>query len=149
MDLSVILQLVLMVGGTLGVMLGIILVLGLFVQTVAEFLFGKMEGMLIAIFPLLAPVLGKSGLRVGIIAIFTCGLGIWAANLYQLDIVFLIASLFSKLSEVDTPILSTFFGRQLTGIVIGMGASYVHDLIITPLLNHFKPKETVSGRSSG
>lgn len=149
MDLSVIIQLVLLVGGTLGVLLGVVLVLGLFIQTAAEFLFGKLEGILVSIWPLLADPLSKSGLRIGIIAIVTVGLGVWGAFLYQLDLIYILASVLAELTTVEVPIQITVYGISLTGVVMGMGASYIHDLIVKPLLKHFAPTEKPDARSNG
>lgn len=136
MSLTVILEMLAVIGGTVGVMLAVVAFLGLVVQTVAEFLFGKMEGILKTIFPGLDGLLGKKDFRVGLIALLTCGVGIWAAFLYQLDVVYLVASLMAGMAAVGVPVQITFFGLLVTGIMIGMGAGYIHDLIIKPLLNH-------------
>jgi hypothetical protein len=139
MDLGLILEVLVAVGGTLGVMLGLVFFLALVIQTSAEFVFGKIEGILTAIFPLLIPALEKPKLREGIIAIFTVGLGAWATFLYQLDLVFLMSELFSGITGVDNPYMITTFGMILTSTLIGIGAAYLHDLIIKPLLNKSKP----------
>lgn len=140
MGLDVIFQAVLLIGGSLGVLLGIVFVLGLFVQTVTEFLFSKIEGILVTIFPALAVPFSKTPFRAGLISLVTVGLGVWAAFLYQLDLVYLVGSLLSAMTGVEPPIDITLFGKLITAIVIGMGASYIHDLIIKPLLNHFTPQ---------
>lgn len=139
MDLGLILEVLLVAGGTLGVMLGLVFFLALVIQTSAEFLFGKIEGIVTAIFPLLIPALEKPKLREGIIAIFTVGLGAWATFLYQLDLVFLMSELFSGVSGVENPYDVTVFGMILTSILIGIGAGYLHDLIIKPLLRRSQP----------
>lgn len=138
--LDLILQVLVVIGGTLGIIFGIVLVLALVIQTSTEFLFGKIEGLLVSIFPGLATFLEKPKLREGIISFFTVGLGIWAAFLYQLDLVFLIAELFGAVTEAQNPFVMTVFGTVLTGIMMGIGASYLHDLLIKPLLNRGKLK---------
>jgi hypothetical protein len=140
MDLTIFFEVILAVGGSLGVMLGIIFVLGLLVQTVTEFLFGKIEGILTSIFPKLLIIFSKTSFRTGLIALFSVGLGFWAAFLYQLDLVYLIGALFASLTAVDPVIQTTILGLSITAVVIGMGASYINDLIVKPLLSHFKPK---------
>jgi hypothetical protein len=137
--LGLILDVLVAIGGSLGVMLGVMFFLALVIQTATEFLFGKIEGILVSIFPLLAEWLSKTKLREGLIAIFTCGLGVWAAFLYQLDLIFLISELFAVVSEVQNPFTVTIFGLLLTGVMFGMGAGYLHDLIIKPLLKRSQP----------
>ena len=135
MDFGLILEVLVVAGGTLGVMLGLVFFLALIIQTSAEFLFGKIEGILTSLFPLLIPILEKPKLREGLIAIFTVGLGGWATFLYQLDLVFLMSELFAGVAGVENPYHVTVFGMILTSILIGIGAGYLHDLIIKPLLN--------------
>ena len=141
-SLDLILQVLMVIGGTLGVIFGIVFVLALVIQTATEFLFGKIEGILISIFPGLAGFLEKARLREGLIALVTCGLGVLAAFLYDLDLIFLIAELFSVIAEAENPFAVTVFGTVLTGVMVGMGASYLHDLIIKPLLNRGKLKDS-------
>ena len=137
--LGVALELLVAIGGTLGVMLGVVFFLALVIQTAAEFIFGKVEGIIVSIFPLLAQWLGKPKLREGLISFFTCGIGIWAAFLYQLDLIFLMSELFSGISNVQNPFTVTIFGTLLTGLMFGMGSSYLHDLIFKPLLRKSQP----------
>lgn len=138
-SLDLILQVLVVIGGTLGVIFGIVFVLALVIQTATEFLFGKIEGILISIFPGLAGFLEEARLREGLIALVTCGLGILAAFLYDLDLVYFVAELFSVIAEAENPFAITIFGTALTGIMIGMGASYLHELIIKPLLRRSQP----------
>ena len=138
MTLDLILQVLLVIGGTLGVMFAVIFVLALVIQTSTEFLFGKIEGILISIFPGLAVFLEKPRLREGLIAIVTCSLGVVAAFLYELDLIFLMSELFAVVGEAQNPFMVTIFGLIMTGLMLGMGAGYLHELIIKPLLNRAK-----------
>ena len=54
---ELIFQAVVALGGMLGVMLGMVFFLALFIQTPTEFLFDRIEGILIGIFPGLAMIL--------------------------------------------------------------------------------------------
>lgn len=132
---------VLSLGGWLGVMIGVVLFLALFIQTPTEFLFDRVEGILVTVFPGLAVILEKPRLRKGIISLVTVGLGIFAAFLYQLDVIFLVSEIFAIIAAVNGPtiIRVTWFGLILTGVTIGMGSSYLHDILLKPLLNRFKP----------
>lgn len=138
---ELIFQAVVALGGMLGVMLGMVFFLALFIQTPTEFLFDRIEGILIGIFPGLAVILEKPRLRKGIISLVTVGLGIFAAFLYQLDVIYLVSEVFAVLAVVEgqNMIGVTWFGLALTGITIGMGSSYLHDIVLKPLLNRFKP----------
>jgi hypothetical protein len=138
---ELIFQAVVALGGMLGVMLGMVFFLALFIQTPTEFLFDRIEGILIGIFPGLAVILEKPRLRKGIISLVTVGLGIFAAFLYQLDVIYLVSEVFAVLAVVEGPTMIgvTWFGLALTGITIGMGSSYLHDIVLKPLLTRFKP----------
>lgn len=138
---ELIFQAVLSLGGWLGVMIGVVLFLALFIQTPTEFLFDRVEGIVVTIFPGLAVILEKPRLRKGIISLVTVGLGVFAAFLYQLDVIFLVSEVFAIIAAVNGPtiIRVTWFGLILTGVTIGMGSSYLHDILLKPLLNRFKP----------
>lgn len=142
--LELVFEAVIAVGGAIGIMLGVAALLAFFVQTIAEFLFAKLEGMVVAVFPGVGVLLGKPKFREGIIALFTVGLGIYAAILYQLDLVFLLAQLFGVLAQATSPIVITWFGLIGTGVMIGMGSSYLHDWLIKPLISKWKKSDEPS-----
>ena len=142
MSLEMILQVLVVIGGTLGVIFGVVFVLAMVIQACTEFLFGKIEGILVAIFPGLAVVLEKPKLREGIISIFAVGLGNLAAFLYNLDLIYLISELFSVITQVENPFTVTIFGKILTSVMIGLGASYLHDSWLNPLIERGKLART-------
>jgi hypothetical protein len=49
------------------------------------------------------------------------------------------SELFAGVSGVENPYDITVFGMILTSILIGIGAGYLHDLIIKPLLRRSQP----------
>jgi hypothetical protein len=63
------------------------------------------------------------------------GLGVYAAILYRLDFLFLLGSFLEQVlfdltgQEQPLGLPQTVFGYVITGVGVGMGSTYVHDLI--------------------
>jgi hypothetical protein len=51
------------------------------------------------------------------------GVGVIGAHVYQFDLLALLSQ------YLGTPIKTTFFGVTLTGLAIGRGSNYLHDLV--------------------
>ncbi len=92
--------------------LEIVLFLAFLVETMVEFLFGRIADHIPAIVPY------KWAL-----SYIAVGVGVFASFLYGFDLVHLISVWLGEEIRV------TAFGIVLTGIGIGMGSSYIHQLI--------------------
>jgi hypothetical protein len=94
--------------------IGIILLLAFLVESLTEYLFGK----LFENVPALKPF---SWLLMYIAA----GIGVAGAFYYRFDLV----SLVSQYLSPDAPIVAGWFGITLTGLGIGRGANYISDIV--------------------
>jgi hypothetical protein len=101
--------------------LGIIFLLAFLVETLIEFLFGTLAGFLVAVFPLLEGKLGT--FKTPIIQIFAIAAGIIGAFIYQFDVLYLLGMF------LVNPIPITVYGLIITGVAIGKGSNYIHQLI--------------------
>lgn len=119
------------------VMLGTILLSSFVIERGTEFLFGTVANILVGMFPKLSALLlpnqetGKAGpFRTGIIQLFAVLLGVGSALIWQLDLFVLFTKLRVFLAGgADGEILPvTTWGIILTGIVIGMGSVFIHEL---------------------
>jgi hypothetical protein len=149
MTIGEILQVLVVIGGSLGVIFGVVFVLAMVIETTTEFVFEKLGGLIGGIFPGAAVVLEKPTIREGVIALFACGVGIWAAFLYKLDLIYLISEFFATILGTKTPFTLTIFGLIATGIMMGMGASYLHEAWLKPLRERGKQAGDDGARQSG
>ena len=118
MDIDI-LNIVSLLAGYIGLLIGVILFLGVFIETIVEAILSPFFDH----FPLLLPYKWAQG-YVAVV------LGVVAAFLFKLDLIFLVGMLLAKLTGVDpNPISITVFGLILTGLAIGKGSNYLHELI--------------------
>ncbi|GAP14880.1 hypothetical protein LARV_02659 [Longilinea arvoryzae] len=119
------------------VMLGEILLASFIIERGVEFLFGTVSNLLVGIFPGLSGLLlpnqqnGKAGpFRSGFIQFMAVIFGIFSAWIWKFDLFYLFAQLRMFLAGgADGEILViTTWGIVLTGIVIGMGSVFIHEL---------------------
>ncbi len=108
-----------MFGEILGT-LGTILLLAFLIETLVEALFGRIVDHVPALLPY----------KWALIYVAVAA-GIAGAWVYQFDVIYL-ASRF-----MEAPVNITPFGMIVTGIAIGMGAGYIHQIIST----YFPPKQ--------
>jgi nitrate/nitrite transporter NarK len=108
-----------MFGEILGT-LGTILLLAFLIETLVEALFGRIVDHVPALLPY----------KWALIYVAVAA-GIAGAWVYQFDVIYL-ASRF-----MEAPVNITPFGMTVTGIAIGMGAGYIHQIIST----YFPPKQ--------
>jgi hypothetical protein len=94
--------------------LGVILLLAFLVETLVEALFGRIVDHV--------PVLQPYKWALVYLAVAAGVAGAWV---YQFDVIYLAGQV------VETPVKPTAFGVIVTGVSIGMGASYIHQLIGT------------------
>lgn len=100
-----------LVGQVMGTLV-LIFAMAFLVETLVEALFGR----IVANIPVLGPYLWLT-------VYLAVGVGILGAFVYQFDLIFLLGNF------VESPVEKTIFGIVITGIAIGMGASYVHQFI--------------------
>ncbi len=118
MDIDI-LGIVTLLAGFVGLSAGIILFLGLFIESIVEAVLAS----LFDHFPKIQPYKWTQ-------AYVAIALGIVAAFLYKLDLIYLFGMLLAKLTGVDpSPIPMTALGLILTGLAIGKGSNYLHELI--------------------
>ncbi len=108
--------------------LGVILLLAFLVETLVEALFGRIVDHIPAIQPY----------KWALIYVAVAA-GIAGAWVYQFDVLYLAAQ-FMDVSLTVTP-----FGVTITGIAVGMGAGYIHQIIST----YFPMKRDESGFGRG
>ena len=60
---------------------------------------------------------------------FAMAVGIGLAIFYQLDLVYLLGVLISETVNIEVPIQISLVGFVLTGMGIGRGAGWLHDLV--------------------
>ena len=60
---------------------------------------------------------------------FAMAVGIYLAIFYHLDLVYLLSLLISETVNIDVPIQASIVGFVLTGMGIGRGAGWLHDLV--------------------
>lgn len=90
----------------------LIFLLAFMVETLVEAVFGKLFANI--------PVLKPYSWTLFYIAVAA---GVGGAFVYQFDFVYLLSQF------VEAPVAQTPYGIAITGVSIGMGATYVHDLI--------------------
>ncbi|HML40365.1 MAG TPA: hypothetical protein PKD23_06765 [Bellilinea sp.] len=118
MDIDI-LNIVSLLAGYIGLLIGIILFLGVFIESIVEAVLAP----LFDHFPLLEPYKWAQ-------AYAAVALGVVAAFLFRLDLIYLVGMLLAKMTNVDpNPIPITVFGLILTGLAIGKGSNYLHELI--------------------
>lgn len=121
------------------VMLGEILLASFIIERGVEFVFGTVANLLVGIFPGVSGLLlpnqqtGKAGpFRTGFIQLMAVAFGIFSALIWRLDLFNLFAQLRVFLAgETDASLILlevTTWGIVLTGIVIGMGSVFIHEL---------------------
>jgi hypothetical protein len=95
----------------------VILLLAFMIETLVEALLGK--------------PLEKAGLKSWTWALMyvAVAVGIAAAWFYQFDLIYLLGSFLEDVIGQPIMIPSTSFGVVVTGISIGMGSAYIHDLL--------------------
>ena len=111
-------EIVTALAGAIGVMIGVMLFLAFVVETLVEAVIAPIVDHVAALKPhrwLL--------MYVGI------GVGVFAAFLYQLDVVYVFALFAARVTEVEPLVPMTGFGIAVTGIAIGKGSNYIHQLI--------------------
>ncbi len=91
----------------------VIFALSFLVETLVEALFGRP----IDLFKKLTPY------KALILTYIAVGFGVLGAFIYHFDLLYYLGSL------VGAPIMTTTFGVVITGIAIGMGSAYLHQLI--------------------
>lgn len=101
---------------TLAVLL-IILLLAFLIETLIEFLFGTIAGF----FPRWKP---EPETRKSIIQLCAIGAGLAGAFLFHFDVLFLAGQ---EAELKDIPL--TPYGMAITGIAIGKGSNYIHQII--------------------
>ncbi len=114
------LEIVLPLAGMLGVMIGIVLFLGILIESLVE-------AVLEPVFRFW-PKLEKFKPAQMYIAV---ALGLIAAFLFSLDLIYLVGMFLSQIMAVEAnPIHITTFGIILTGFCIGKGSNFIHQLIM-------------------
>ncbi len=124
------------------VMLGEILLASFIIERGVEFLFGTVANLLVGIFPGLSNLLlpnqqtGKAGsFRSGFIQLMAVIFGIFSAWIWKFDLFYLFAQLRVFLAgETDAGLILleiTPWGIVLTGVVIGMGSVFIHEVYKT------------------
>ena len=97
--------------------LGIILLLAFLVETLAEFLFGTVAGF----FPNGGEWFGKY--RLPVIQVISIAAGVGGSWIYQFDVIYLLGQF------LNSPVDLEIFGVVITGIAVGKGSNYIHQLI--------------------
>lgn len=96
--------------------MGLVFLLAFLVETLVEFIFGTIAGF----FPQWQ--VGQP-VKASIIQVIAVMVGLGGAFLYRFDILYL----FGTFSQI--PIEATPYGMAITGIAIGKGSNYVHQVI--------------------
>jgi hypothetical protein len=118
MDIDI-LNIVSLLAGYIGLLIGVILFLGVFIESIVEAVLAP----LFDHFPRLEPYKWAQAYAAVV-------LGVVAAFLFRLDLIHLVGMLLAALTKVDpNPIPITVFGLILTGLAIGKGSNYLHELI--------------------
>ncbi len=92
--------------------LGVILLLAFIIEAMVEYIFGQ----LVAHTPKLQPF-AWTLMYVALL------IGVAGAFIYKFDLIFLIGS------WLNAPVPSHWFGVALTGLAIGRGSNFIHDII--------------------
>jgi hypothetical protein len=98
-------------------MLIVILLLAFIIETLVEALLGK--------------PLEKAGLKAWSWALMyvAVAVGVAAAWFYQFDLIYLLGAFLEDVIQQPIAIPKTSFSVVITGISIGMGSAYIHDLL--------------------
>lgn len=104
--------------------LTLLLLLAFMCETLVEALFGRIVDHIPALQPYKWALI-----------YFAVAAGIGGAFVYQFDLIYLAGRF------VESPVEKTTFGVVITGIAIGMGAGYIHQMIST----YFPSKNDVRG----
>ncbi len=107
----------------------IILFLAFLAETLTELLFGTVANLLESIWPKLEAVLERPKFRTAMIQLFAIGVGIAGAFIYRFDVIYLLGQYLQEFSGTPLLIPLTDFGIVITGVAIGKGSNYIHDLI--------------------
>ncbi len=112
----------------------LILLFSFLVETLVEFMFATVAHWIVGIVPKAEPLLFPQGdkpshIRIGIIQSAAVAVGIAGALVYQFDILSLLAEFLSKTTGAAILLKSTTLSIVITGIAIGKGSNYLHDLI--------------------
>jgi len=91
-------------------------------------IFGTVANLLESIWPKLEAVLERPKFRTGVIQLFAIGVGIAGALIYRFDVIFLLGQYLQEFAGAPLLIPITGFGIVITGVAIGKGSNYIHDL---------------------
>lgn len=106
----------------------IILFLAFLAETLTELIFGTVANLLESIWPKLEAVLERPKFRTGVIQLFAIGVGIAGAFIYRFDVIYLLGQYLQEFAGAPLLIPITGFGIVITGVAIGKGSNYIHDL---------------------
>lgn len=109
--------------GSVLIVLGVIFLLAFMIETLVEFAFAPLFNHV----PALKPY--KDAQRYVAIAVAVLG-----AFIYGFDLLYLVALFLANLTGAPATIGPTPYGIAITGVAIGHGAAYLHDLV----MNYFK-----------
>lgn len=102
------------------VFLGIIFLLSFIVESFTEYFFGKLFEKI----PRLQPYQWTLQYIAAVI-------GVAGAFIYKFDLLFLLATYLNDILKTTVEFPSTWFGILLTGLAIGRGSNYIHQIIST------------------
>ncbi len=106
----------------------IILFLAFLAETLTELVFGTVANLLESIWPKLEAVLERPKFRASMIQLFAIGVGIAGAFIYRFDVIYLLGQYLQEFAGAQLLIPITVFGIVITGVAIGKGSNYIHDL---------------------
>ena len=109
--------------------LSIILFLAFLAETLTEFAFGTVANLLESIWPKLETVLESPKFRSSVIQLFAIAVGIASAWIYRLDVVYLLGQYLAPYTGGALGVPMTGFGITITGVAIGKGSNYIHDIL--------------------
>lgn len=106
----------------------IILFLAFLAETLTELIFGTFANLLESIWPKLEAILERPKFRTSVIQLFAIGVGISGAFIYRFDVIYLLGQYLQEFAGAPLLIPITVFGIVITGVAIGKGSNYIHDL---------------------
>jgi hypothetical protein len=102
--------------------LGVVLLMAFLVETLVEAVFGTAAAWVVGFFPSLEGQMGY--FKTPVVQTVAFGAGIVGAFLYQFDVIYLLGGF------LNAPgVLLTSYGMIATGLAIGKGSNYIHQLI--------------------
>jgi len=126
----------------------IILFLAFLAETLTELIFGTIANLIESIWPNLEAVLERPKFRTSVIQLFAICVGVAGAFIYRFDVIYLLGQYLQEFAGAPLLIPMTEFGIVITGVAIGKGSNYIHDLIKRFLVKPSQPRQIVVRENS-